>query len=221
MRRPARHPAIRNHHPCGCLVPCLTRLYDTSQMKTLLLCLCMLLVGSDLLGGQPGRVLPQRTSVEFAQQGCPSNAQSRPLDRAPIAPNDYIEFRVIAAFSPMGPYRIRAYGDGRVEREMAGCLVHPHGSAIRVAPDTAQAVLIQARDGGFRQLCSEYTFVPQPGLYMDGDETALTLSLHGQEKSVLNSLGRPPLLYHELADAIKKISPMDKFKAECDGSSTK
>ena len=186
-------------------------------MKASLFCVWLVLACCASLDGQSGPGLPGENPAQFAQRGCPTNAQSIPVDGTPISQTDFLEFKVVAAFSPMGPYRIRVYGDGRVEREMTQCAVHPGGSTIRVSPDAAQTVLNRARDGGFRQLCSMYRFVPRPGLRVDGDETALTLSLHGQAKTVVNSLGRPPSLYNELADAIEKMSPMGELKAECDG----
>jgi hypothetical protein len=139
-----------------------------------------------------------------------------PIDRTPIAATDYIELNNIVAFSPIGPYQVRIFAKGRVERKMPGC----SNEAIMnsMSPEVAQKLLNRAREGGFLQLCAVYKLVPQPGLNVDGDETSLTLSLHGKAKTVLNSLGNPPVIYHELTDAIKEISQIGKFKAACDAA---
>jgi len=188
-------------------------------MRMPLLCLCLLLTCFASLNAQSLREL-----LEFTQSGCPSYAPS-PIDRTAIARTDFIDFHILAAFLPPGAYQVRVFADGRVERETSWCPLHPEDKTIYVDPEVAKKLLIRARDGGFRQLCATYTFVRWPGLNRDGNETSLTLSLQGQSKTVLNSLGKPPAIYNELTDAIQRISPMEKFsyqhftperKAECE-----
>lgn len=153
-------------------------------------------------------------------------ASSIPVNQTPISPADSIELDRIAAFSPIGPYQIRVFADGRIERETPWCPLHPTDKTIHVDPEVARKLLTRAHEGGFRQLCAVYSFVPRPGLSVDGIETSLKLSIHGQSSNVRNSIGKPPAIYDELEEAIKKLSPMEKLanytsftperKAECD-----
>ena len=115
---------------------------------------------------------------------------------------------------------------GRIVRETQWCPLHSTDKTIHVDPEVARRLLIRAHDGGFRQLCAFYTFVRQPGLEVDGNDTSLKLSIHGQSNSVRNAVGKPPAIYDELEEAIQKLSPMKKLaqyssftlgrKAECD-----
>ena len=164
--------------------------------------------------------------MQFTQEGCPSRASSIIMNQTPLSPADFIELNRIAAFSPIGPYQIRVFADGRIERETPWCPLHPNDKIIHVDPDVARKLLIRADEGGFRQLCAVYTFVPRPGLSVDGNETSLKLSIHGQPSTVLNAVGNPPAIYDQLEEAIQKLSPMEKLanysgftperKAECD-----
>lgn len=197
------------------------------QMRKPLLWLCLLLTCFASLHAQSLRdLVAKQPPLEFTQEGCPSHAVSVPIDQTPIAPTDFIEFDVVAAFLPPGPYQVRVFADGRVERETSWCPLHAEDRTIYVDPEVAQKLLVRARDGGFRQLCARYTFAMRPDLNVDGNETSIMLSLHGQSSTVVNSLGKPPSIYNELSDAIAKISPMRKLadyynftperKAECD-----
>lgn len=169
---------------------------------------------------------PGQTAIQFTQEGCPPSVSSMPMNQTPFSPADFIELDRIAAFSPIGPYQIRVFADGRIEREVPWCPLHPNDKTIHVTPEAARKLLIRARDAGFRQLCAVYTFVQRPGLSVDGIETSLKLSIHGQSSSVRDSVGNPPAIYDELEEAIQKLSPMDKLagyasftperKAECD-----
>jgi len=193
------------------------------QMKKSLLCLCLFLTAC--AAQQPGQT-PSPTALQFTQEGCPSGASSMVMKQAPLSPADFIELDRIVAFSPIGPYQIRVFADGRIERETPWCPLHPHDKTIHVDPEVARKLLIRADEGGFRQLCAFYTFVPRPGLSVDGNETSLKLSIHGQSSTVLNTVGKPPAIYDELEKSIQKLSPMEKLanygsftperKAECD-----
>jgi hypothetical protein len=153
------------------------------------------------------------------------------INETPVAPTDSIELDIITAFSPTGPYQIRVFADGRVERETPLCPLHPQDKIIYVDPKVAQKLLIGARNGGFRQLCASYSFVTQPGHIVDGDETSLTLSIGGKSHRVHNCLGNPPAIYDVLTAAIQELSPMKELasyssftperKAECDAISAK
>jgi hypothetical protein len=177
------------------------------------------------------QLLQQPPPLEFKQEGCPNNAQSTGADQAWILPSDYVELDYIVTFMGPMPYQLRIYADGRVERATPVCPLHLEDRTAHVDPDAARKLVTRARDGGFGQLCARYSFVNQPGRYIDGNETSLTLSLKGQTKTVINSVGNPPGIYNELSDAIEQLSPMghlaDYFKftperkAECDAISQK
>lgn len=186
-------------------------------MKWPLLGLCLLVASCD---SRPGQSPPESTN-QYAQDGCPAKTASAPAGQTQLAPTDFVEFNVITAFSPLGRYRVRVFSDGRVEREIPGCLLNKQDTGLQVGPEIAQKLIVRTRDGGFNQLCSDYSLVPQPGTVVDGDETSITLSLHGQSKTVRDTLGNPPAVYFDVSKAIQGIARIRELKDKCNQAQAK
>jgi hypothetical protein len=148
---------------------------------------------------------------------CPILAQLEPLSKAPVQANDSLEF-VTFDTQYGGPYTVRIYGDGRVERDTImslphatyhlGCPLHDPDKHLQIPTSQAVALIAKARDGGLCRLCRVYQ--PTHSTAEAGFEQ-LTLTFHGKTNAVANSSIHPPPLFTELRTAFTELPPLPDY----------
>jgi hypothetical protein len=147
---------------------------------------------------------------------CPLLAQLEPLSKAPVRAEDSLELVTLSSTSGT-PYTVRIYGDGRVERDTVlsfpanyhvGCPLHEDDKHLQIPAAQANALITQARDGGFCRLCRVYQSTHAT---TDGDFNQLTLTFYGKTNTVANSSRHPPPLFTELLNAFSTLPSLPDY----------
>ncbi len=151
-------------------------------------------------------------------EDCPLLSRFVPLPRTPVSTNDFLELRSWPGYSSWNPYTVRVYGDGRIERETtafidwrqntAGCPLPEADRHGRIPSGEAASLIARARDGGFCRMCGVYR---AKDIVRDAGSAKLTLSLGGNIRSVFDSAGDPPPLFHDLAHEVEILTSIQRF----------